>query len=329
MSASPPVSVLMTVYNREGMVAEAIRSILAQDFGDFEFVIVDDGSTDRTAEVIRSFADPRIRLASLATNCGIAMGRNLGLGLVRGEFVAVMDSDDLAMPARLRTQYEFFRSHPEIDIAGGNIIKVVGDQRYRQQYAADDATIKARFLALNGSAMIDPTTMMRTRFLREARLLYPMERTDVDHGLWIEALARGARFAVIQECLLEYVRHDTNITHEGAVGYTDHLRDKTPLRARLLGMFFPALQYQEALVIARWMETSRSYSVADVCAAITAIRKALLDMVSYWGESKPVVAQILKQEFTRAVNALTQGAAPPPAQLAPSLAPKTATPAAD
>lgn len=313
MSSSPRISVLMTVYNRETMVANAIRSILAQDFTDFEFVIVDDGSTDRTAAVVGAFADPRIRLVSLPVNCGIAMGRNVGLKCVRGDFVATMDSDDIAMPARLRRQYEFFQANPGIDIAGTNIIKVDGDRRTEQKHAPDDGTIKARLLVLEGVAMIDPTTMMRSAFLRRTGLQYPNERTDLDQALWIEATAQGARFAVVEEFLMEYYRHPGNITHELSPDHAGHQQRKTPLRARLVGLFYPSLTHEEALAIARWMEVGRTHTVVDVCAAVTAIRKALLDATSHWGESKDELARILNAHFGRAMRALASAGRQDPA----------------
>lgn len=295
----------MAVFNREQMVARAIESILAQDFGDFEFIIVDDGSWDRTAEVITGFADPRIRLVSLPANGGIAIARNTGLALACGEFIATMDSDDVAMPDRLRKQYDYLRQHDDIDILGSWVTKVEGGRRTALQHDPRDAIIKARLLSLDGSAMFDPTTTMRAAFLRRAGLQYRWTRTDVDHLLWTDAMVQRARFAIVEDYLLDYHRHAGNVTAESGADYRAHERRKTPMRARLLGLFFPGLTYAEARAIAEWMEIGRRSSIPDVCAAIAAIRKAIPDTTSYWGESKAEVGLILRRHFESAMRALS------------------------
>ena len=111
----------MPVYNRESYVGAAIESILGQTFTDFEFIIVDDGSTDHSVDVVKSYSDPRIRLIQLPKNQGISAARNTGNELARGEFIAVMDSDDIALPRRLERQLKYMKSHPHIGICGASI----------------------------------------------------------------------------------------------------------------------------------------------------------------------------------------------------------------
>ncbi len=306
MRSVPKISVVMPVFNRRSLVALSVKSILLQDFSDFELIIVDDGSTDGTLEVLGEFDDPRIRIMAMPANCGNAMARNIGLGVARGEFIATMDSDDVALPERLGKQWQFLMANPDIDILGTNLFKIIAGQSHAQEHAADDAIIKARLLLLSGAAMIHPTMMMRAEFLSRHGLMYPLVRTDVDHALWIEAMARGARFSVLQDYLLCYCRHEGNLTAETAPGHAEHQRRKTPLRARLLGLFFPQLSHQETTAIARWMEDGRQHAIPDVCAAITAIRKAATDTTSHWGESKTVVIEILQAQLANAVRALGQ-----------------------
>ncbi len=113
---NPRVTVLMPVFNREAFVGDAIASVLAQDFDDFELVIVDDGSTDRTAEVLRTWAqrDPRIVVITAPRNLGIAEAPNLGLRHAGAEYVARLDSDDLMTPGRLAAQYAAIDAHPNV-----------------------------------------------------------------------------------------------------------------------------------------------------------------------------------------------------------------------
>ena len=304
MPKVPQVSVVMPVYNREDLVGRAIQSILGQEFGDFEFIIVDDGSTDGTVDVIRSFGDPRIRLTSLPVNCGVPMARNFGFRLARGEVIATMDSDDVALPARLGKQRVYLAANPEIDILGTHAIHIDGNERRHARPPTSDAEIKARFLALDATCMYNPTTMIRVRFLEKTGLLSPITRTDSDHGFWIEAMINRARFANLPEPLLEYHRHGGNITAEPGKALTDHLRRKTPMRARLLGLFFPGLTHDEALAIATWMEEGRSASVMEVCMALAAMAKASMDARSYLGESKAELGKILGEHARRALTAL-------------------------
>lgn len=117
---SPRVTVLMCVYNDELHVAAAIESILAQSYTDFELLIIDDGSTDRTPQILRSYAaaDSRIRVFSQA-NVGTTKSANRGLELARGEYVARLDSDDISLPHRLGVEVDFLDRHPEVGLVGG------------------------------------------------------------------------------------------------------------------------------------------------------------------------------------------------------------------
>lgn len=112
----------MTVYNNERYLEKAIRSILSQSFSDFEFLIIDDGSQDRSVEIVRSFEDSRIHLHVNAKNLGQTPSLNKGLSLARGKFVARIDADDVALPARLKRQYDFAsRQGPSLGAVGTQI----------------------------------------------------------------------------------------------------------------------------------------------------------------------------------------------------------------
>src|SRR5215510_6164673 len=100
MTDSPKVTVMIPVYNREKYVGDAIDSILAQTFTDFELLVIDDGSTDRSREVAQSYHDPRICLVCNETNEGVPKTRNTGVRLAHGEYLAFLDSDDWAYPER-------------------------------------------------------------------------------------------------------------------------------------------------------------------------------------------------------------------------------------
>src|SRR5262245_21907442 len=119
MRGTPRVTVLIPVYNRVQYVAVAIESILAQHFTNFELLLIDDGSTDGSLEVLRSYtADPRVRLLRNESNLGIPRTRNKGVALARGEYVAMLDSDDYAYPTRLGRQVDFLDRHPDYALVG-------------------------------------------------------------------------------------------------------------------------------------------------------------------------------------------------------------------
>src|SRR5256885_11986133 len=114
----PAVTVLMPVLNAERFVCEAIASILTQSWTDFEFLIVDDGSTDATPAAIASFTDPRIRVITNPAPEGVARALNRGLDAARAPLVARHDGDDIAHPKRIETQLAFLRANPEIVLLG-------------------------------------------------------------------------------------------------------------------------------------------------------------------------------------------------------------------
>lgn len=109
----PRITVLMPVYNAERFLREAINSILAQSFQPFEFIIIDDGSTDRSAEIIASYRDPRIRFIRNHKNMGISATLNKGISLASCELIARMDADDISYPQRLQKQYAYMKRNPE------------------------------------------------------------------------------------------------------------------------------------------------------------------------------------------------------------------------
>jgi glycosyltransferase involved in cell wall biosynthesis len=117
----PAVSIAMPVFNCEKTVGDAIRSIQAQTFQDWELIVIDDGSCDRTLAVAKTFEDPRIRLVNGGKNRGLPVRLNEAVGLSRGRYFARMDGDDISYPTRLEQQLSYLQQHPEVDLLGGAI----------------------------------------------------------------------------------------------------------------------------------------------------------------------------------------------------------------
>ena len=137
MTSSPAITVLMCAYNAEATISESIESILSQDFEDFEFLIVNDGSHDGTLGIIKSYAkrDGRIRVIDQA-NMGVSGASNRGLREARGEFVARLDADDVALSHRLRVQHELLSSDSSIVLVGGVCVNIYagGEEEYWRFY---------------------------------------------------------------------------------------------------------------------------------------------------------------------------------------------------
>jgi glycosyltransferase involved in cell wall biosynthesis len=162
------VTVFVPVHNRERYVSDAIQSILAQSYGDFELLLVDDGSTDRSVEVMRSFDDPRIRIVENGENLGIPRTRNRGLELARGEYIALLDSDDRMLPERLEQQVAFLDQHPDHAEVGAWCRMMDEDGRplrriKRQPVSPEDCRVQLLFRC----CLSNRTILGRTALLRE------------------------------------------------------------------------------------------------------------------------------------------------------------------
>jgi hypothetical protein len=211
MSASPCVSVVMPVFNGERYLEEAVRSILDQTFSDFEFIIIDDGSTDRTRAILKSYTDGRIKVVD-QRHRGIIASLNQGLAIARGQYVARMDSDDIAMPDRLDKQVAFLRANPEIGILGTacQLIDAHGRVLALRQWPLDDLGI--HWASLLSSPFGHPTVMLYREILIKNGLKYTEAFQMVeDYDLWARALnyTRGRN---LREPLLQYRVHDDHIT---------------------------------------------------------------------------------------------------------------------
>ncbi|GHT04997.1 hypothetical protein AGMMS49525_11880 [Bacteroidia bacterium] len=177
----------MPVYNGEKYLAEAIDSILGQSFMDFEFIVVNDGSTDATASLLADYTDPRLKVVHNDGNKGVSYSLNRGLDLAKGKYIARMDADDIALPHRLQVQYDFMESHPDVGICGSDI-EVFGGGiagRKREYFPVSDLEIRARVFTQLPFA--HPTVMICKDILDRFHLRYPSFKVE-DYALWVELL---------------------------------------------------------------------------------------------------------------------------------------------
>ena len=231
-NAPPLVSVIMSVYNGEKYVAAAIESILGQTFTDFEFIIVDDGSQDGSADVIRSYEarDDRIRLLRIKRNIGVADARNRAMTLTSAEYIAIMDSDDVCLPQRLERQVEHMRANPSIGVLGAGAQAVNEDLRPLYPFDLPEHHALIAFNVFVGSFLVHSTVMLRRELLESVGGYEPSRRTAIDTELWTRLMWR-ARFANLPEQLLLYRRHEAQIHTSRDATLLAHAWE---VRARLL-----------------------------------------------------------------------------------------------
>lgn len=206
----PRVSVLMSVYNGELYLREAIESILQQSFNDFEFIIINDASTDNSQAIIESYYDTRIVLLNNNSNLGLAQSLNRGLDVAHGQYIARMDADDISLPERLQKQVAFMDENNEIGICGTWFKMFGNNPGWVVRYAVDHETIRSNLLF--GPLLCHPSVIIRRDVLVDHDLHYdPAYDKAEDYALWIQC-SRYCNFSNLAEELFLYRSHDSQIS---------------------------------------------------------------------------------------------------------------------
>jgi hypothetical protein len=214
--AAPCVSVLMPVSNGARYLEEAIQSILQQTFSDFEFIIINDGSTDGTAGIIDRYRlnDSRIHIYE-QPHQGLVPALNHGLEVARGVYIARMDADDVSVPHRLAVQVEFMDSQPAVGVCGTWIETYGRDRPEIRRYPCQDGMIRSSLLF--ESVLAHPSVMIRRDMLHRHALLYDAGAPCAeDYDLWVRA-AQHSLLGNVPHVLLRYRAHEHQIvTQYGA-----------------------------------------------------------------------------------------------------------------
>jgi glycosyltransferase involved in cell wall biosynthesis len=208
MNTAVKISVILSVYNGEKYLREAIDSILNQTFKDFEFLIVNDASTDSTALILSEYTDSRIKVIENGTNRGLTYSLNLMLSQSKGDYIARMDADDIAFPYRLEVQCDFMERHPETGVCGSFVESFVQGTKKRQTVRFPETDSEVRAFAFFQSPFCHPATMFRKKIIDKYRLQYsPLYIKSEDYALWVELL-KYTQGANIPRILLKYRRHE-------------------------------------------------------------------------------------------------------------------------
>lgn len=208
-----PISVVMPVFNGERYLEEAVASVLRQTFDDFELIVVDDGSVDRTPELLRCVAekDRRVRVVTQA-NGGIVKALNRGVAEAEGDFIARMDADDVSHPTRLSRQYAVACADPSVVVLGGDcdVIDENGASLGTRRFPTDPARVLRTIL--NGANPIaHPTVLVRKDALLRVGAYRERFRHAEDVDLWLR-LSRLGTIRTIGEVVLSLRKHGSNVS---------------------------------------------------------------------------------------------------------------------
>jgi len=219
------VSVLIPAYNEEKYIADALKSVLNQDFEDVEIIVINDGSEDRTKEIIESIKDKRIKLINLKKNKGRAGALNEGIKYVRGKYVAFLDADDIMTEDRLKKQVEFLDNNPNISMVYGDMIiikdkkkEVIKGIKFGKNpkdilveaskrkdlgeiwpYKLLDYKNKGRFIP-GGAVMVRGVIFEKVKFDENLR-------NSEDYDLWFQIIGKGFKIAKINFICFYYRKH--------------------------------------------------------------------------------------------------------------------------
>lgn len=200
----PLVSVIMPVYNAEKYISASLQSLLHQTYSDFEVILIDDCSSDKSMDIVRSYVDPRLRIIRNPINIGIAASRNRGLQSCKGRYIALLDDDDISLPQRLEKQTAFLDDNKDIDVVGGMSIWIDEEDRIIREaieMPADPDYIKTSFLfenMYNNSEVMFRRSLVENYGIRYAENMLGME----DFRFWIDCSKKG-KFSNLDELILK------------------------------------------------------------------------------------------------------------------------------
>jgi glycosyltransferase involved in cell wall biosynthesis len=244
MTPSPQLSVFIPTYNGERYVREALESVLDNGFADLEVVVVDDGSTDATVNIVESIRHPAIRLERHARNLGVIETRRRGVPLLRGRYVALLDQDDIAVAGRFQAQVDRLETAGGPDIVGG-AIENFGEFAGVKSCYASDAEIRA--VLLFNAPMANPAVCMKLAPLREGVLEYSVAAGPAaDYAMWVDATMAGLRLENLGRVVTRYRRHTASMTY---THIDEMLACACVVRKRVVDAYFPSFPEVERIAL--------------------------------------------------------------------------------
>ena len=207
MSKNPKISVVMSVYNGEKYLREAMESILNQTFTDFEFIIVNDGSTDNSLKIIKSYNDERIRIINNEKNIGLTQSLNKALKQAKGEYIARQDADDISLPNRFEEQIKYFEKYPEVALVGTSAYIIDEDRKLLWKKITLPNPNKGLFA---DNQFIHGSVMFRKVVIEEVGAYNELLKYSQDYELWLR-IARDYRVRNLTDVLYMLRYHKESI----------------------------------------------------------------------------------------------------------------------
>lgn len=210
MVMAPHVSILMPVYKTAPYLREAMDSMLAQTFTDFELIVLNDCSPDNAEEIFDTYDDPRIVRYKGEKNVGLSNVLNVGIEMARGEYIARMDSDDVSLPHRLQVQVDFLEKHPDVELVSvGMRLFGAKEGTWIRELNPEKVKIEAMF----HSPVLHASSVWRKDAFEKQGLRFRQEMVPAeDYDLWVRALLKGLKLVNLPEVLYEYRIHDAQAT---------------------------------------------------------------------------------------------------------------------
>jgi glycosyltransferase involved in cell wall biosynthesis len=219
MSSETQVSIVMPVYNGEEFLSSAIESILKQKFTAYELIIINDGSTDQSEAIILSFSDKRILYINHGKNKGLVAALNTGFSAASGKYIARMDQDDICLPNRIASQFEFMEQHENVVLLGTQL-QVVGEENISHMYSKSD---ELKTSLLIGTSFAHPTVMIRKSTIVQNNLKYDEAYLHAeDYGFWSQICQYGD-IQNLNEVGILYRKHPKQYTRV----YSEQMRQTT------------------------------------------------------------------------------------------------------
>lgn len=248
---SPLVSILMPCYNNADYIGEAIESILCQSLQDFELIVLDDCSTDNSAEIISSFADERIVYHHNEQNMGLANNLNIGIRMACGKYIARMDGDDISLPDRLKTQIDFLETHPDIALCSCGM-EMFGKDNMVWIRQADYEQVKITMLFY--SPILHASSVWRRASFERHNLYYRQDAFPAeDYDLWARAVFH-CKLVNIPQVMYKYRIHGEQVTKTDS---RSSLREHQ-IRTEYLRRALPSLNDDDVYSIIQSIEKKNS-----------------------------------------------------------------------
>lgn len=292
----------MCVYNGEKYLKEAIESILNQTYQNFEFLIVNDASTDKTSNILTQYQDHRIRIIHNSLNLGLTKSLNIGLREAKGEYIARMDADDISLPERLNIQKKFLDEHKDIVCVGTESIVINKDGKtIGKKKVTIDSSISFRILLIN--QLIHSATMFRASIVKNIGGYNESYTYAQDYELWSRLNKKRYSIINIERPLIKYRHHQSSITQKSNNKYLpENLIIKT-IKSNIED-YIPITEYEFGIIynfIHRY-KISNIIGLIHIYRLLLKLRSSYLIKNKLYTEDKKLIDVYIRREVKRAIK---------------------------